>query len=397
MSSVRILVAGVSAGPVCGVRDQAAVLSGALAEAGAEISTIWGPDALGKAPDLGDLVRQVDQRSRAERADAVLLHYSVFAYSRRGVPLGVPSLATRLRKLGVPLLAFAHEFACPWTGRGWRGGTQAATQRAALVPFLSVAARVFVTTPERAEWLNSRRWLLRSPVTFVPIASNIPPHPSSEAVIAVGGRIGLFSFSDQSLAVELLVGAVADAARRTACAHLVLIGGPGPDSPAAERWRLAASAVGCSLTFTGTVTAPEVSRQLAACEVIVLPDPAGPSPRKSSLAAALAHGRPILALHGPNTWPEFINAAAVEVADMNRQALAASLDRLLHDAGRREALGARGKSFYESRLAVEAAAKIVLKEITAVGAVGGRRARPGQDRTGSLKSPACREGKPYEL
>lgn len=373
----RILVAGVSADQVCGVRDQAAVLSGALANAGADISTAWGPDSNGEAPDLEELARQIGQSVREHRAEAVLLHYSVFAFSRRGVPLGVPGLAARLRKLRVPLLIFAHELACPWADRGWRGAMQAATQRAALLPLLSVAARVFVTTPERVEWLTARRWLLWCPATFVPIASNIAPHPSSEGVSPVRGRIGLFSFSDRALAADLLVGAVADAARSTGLAQLVLIGGPGPDSPAAERWRAAASAVGCSLTFTGTATEAEVSRQLAACEVVVLPDPGGPSPRKSSLAAALAHGRPVLALDGPNTWQEFIDSAAVEVADASRNAFAAALDQLLREADRREALGARAKSFYESTLAVEAAAQVVLKDIiTAGGECGARCCTP---------------------
>lgn len=339
------------------------MLSGALSDAGAEISTVWAPDSNGETPDLQELATRIVRGARDGRADALLLHYSVFAFSHRGIPVGVPGLAARLKRLGVPLVVYAHEFACPWLNRGWRGGAQAATQRLALVPLLSVAARLLVTTPERVGWLTARPWLPRCPVTFVPVASNISPDPSSKAIIPVEGRIGLFSFSDQSLAVELLAGAVADVARRTGCGQLVLIGAPGPDSRDAERWRRAASSMGCPLIFTGTATRAEVSRQLAACEVVVLPDPAGPSPRKSSLAAALAHGRPVIALRGPYTWQEFLRSQALVEAEATRPALAAALIQLLRDPKRREALGARARSFYERRLAIEASAETVMEEV----------------------------------
>jgi len=111
-----------------------------------------------------------------------------------------------------------------------------------------------------------------------------------------------------------------------------------------------------------------VSRQLAACEVIVFPDPSGPSSRKTSLAAALAHGKPVVALDGAQTWRELVDAGAV-VVGANRDAMAVELGRLMCDRDARSDLGARARAFSEGRLSAELSAKTVLKAIT--GSSGG--------------------------
>lgn len=47
----------------------------------------------------------------------MILHNSVFAHSWRGIPASVPILSLILRRLGVPGILFAHQFAYSWNQR----------------------------------------------------------------------------------------------------------------------------------------------------------------------------------------------------------------------------------------------------------------------------------------
>lgn len=360
---LRLVVAGVSQAPVCGVRDHAIRLAAGLQRAGACVSIVWTEDTGGQRPSLARWMADLARRCREHEADAVLLHYSVFAFSWHGVPIGVPLLAVRLRRLGVQVVLFAHEYAYPWGQRGWRGAVHAVTQRAVLVPLVAVCGAAVVTTPGRQRWLSTRLWLPRRSVGFAPVFSNISPTPGAPSIRPVQGRIGLFSFGAEGLALDVVVDAVAEVSRRCPQAHLVLIGAPGPGSPAAERWRRAASHVGCPLVFTGIAEETEVSRELAACSVIVFPDPWGPSSRKTSLAAALAHGKAVVALDGPHTWRDLVSAGAVSVVAPQPRALAGELCRFLLDPDASAEAGERAHDFHEARLSAETTVKVVFAAI----------------------------------
>jgi hypothetical protein len=305
------------------------------------------------------MAAELERSCRSEQAEAVLLHYSVFSFSYRGIPIGVPALAIRLRRLGIPIVLFAHEFAYPWGRRGWRGAVHAATQRAALLPLVELATAVIVTTPERARWLRTRWWLPRRPVDFAPVFSNIRPHPSSNPASPKAGRVGLFSFGAEGLAIELVVGAVADVSRDLPDTHLTLIGAPGSESDVGHAWQRAAEAVGCPIEFTGIADEAEVSRQLSTCQLVVFGDPAGASSRKTSLAAPLAHGRAVVALTGPHNWDALIEARAVSLVAPTRSVLASELARLLRDDAERGAAERRAQAFAASHLSPDQAAHTV--------------------------------------
>jgi glycosyltransferase involved in cell wall biosynthesis len=386
---LRVLVVGVSTDSICGVRDHAQILSSALSDEGAEVTTIWActDDGLG----MIDLVRGLSRRRQEGAFDFVLLHYSVFAFSWRGVPVAVPILMLVLRRLGAPVVVFAHEFAYPWGRRGVRGAVHAVTQRAALVPLTATSDAVIVTTEERVQWLRHRWWLPKRPVVLVPVFSNIPRDASAERFQESPGRIGVFSFGAEGLAAETVTAAVAQVATRVPTAHLVLIGAPGPHSSAGRRWGDRAAAVGCKITFTGVDEPAEVSRQLAACQVVVFPDPRGPSSRKTSLAAALANGRPVVALEGPESWTELVQAGALVLAEPASGPLAKRLAELLEDDLAREHLGHQALEFAEAHLSPTRAADTVLAQFDAVARVRARRSAP--HRTISSARRAGRAGR----
>jgi hypothetical protein len=95
--------------------------------------------------------------------------------------------------------------------------------------------------------------------------------------------------------------------------------------------------------------------------VLLFPDRGGPSPRKGTLAAVLASGRPVVAIDGPNCWPAFARAAALEIVPSTAHALAGAVEHLLLDETAQEALGARGRSFYEAHMDVGRTVDAVLE------------------------------------
>lgn len=369
---MRVLVVGASAATICGVRDCARVLDGALEAAGAETATVWWE----RDPAAGIRSTRADAAAAAGRIaeatadfepDAVVWHYSTFAYGPRGVPVAVPAIARAAARIRRPVIPFVHEYARPWGRGGWRGGVQAATQRAVLRRVVATAAAVVVTTDERAQWLRTRRWLPRRTVATLPVPSNVEPLASSAQRNGGPPRIGLFGFGGDAPDVALVAAALARIRLSRPDVELVLVGAPGPDSPAGERWRAAAAAAGVAdaLAFTGVLREEALSRELAGLDVVVVADDIGPTARRTTLAAVLAHGRAIVAVEGPRTWEQLVGEGAVALSPRDPASLARELDRVLSDDRHRAELERRASAFYDSVAAPAVVARRLLELIEA--------------------------------
>lgn len=365
-SSTRVAVVGLSTAATCGVRDHAALLAGALAAEGVTCSWHWlTREQAALAParrEIAGFLATLRGELARERPDAILVHYSVFSYSHRGLPLFVRSVFEVLRETGIPVVAVMHEFAYPWRYGGSRGTVWAVSQRAALIEVMRVAAAVLVTADIRAHWLHSRRWLPRRPVLVAPVYSNLPPPAADSGPVRDGRTLGLFGYSYQGAAVALVLDAVAELRAGGAQVRLRLLGAPGPRSQPGQEWRAQARARGVedALSFSGALPAQELSNELAACEVLLSVDEAGPSSRKGTLAGSLASGRPIVALEGPAAWRALIDAGAIRAVPPTAAALAGAIGALLGDQRAREELGQRGLAFYQQEMALERTAETVM-------------------------------------
>jgi glycosyltransferase involved in cell wall biosynthesis len=292
----------------------------------------------------------------------VLLHYSVFSYSHRGLPLFVHPTLAALRGARVPLVAMMHELVYPWTHGGWRGKVWALSQRALLIDVMRASSAAIVTADARAQWLASARWLPKRRVLVAPVFSNLPTPQAEPARDRPGNVIGLFGYSYQGAAVSLVLDALRLLHDRGGDAELRLLGAPGRSSSAGEVWLTAARtrALEPALSFSGALPGQALSNALAACDLLLFPDAAGPSSRKGTLAASLASGRPIVALDGPNRWSKLIEAEAARVAQPTAPALADAVGALLADAQARETLGARGRAFAEREMGVARSVEAVM-------------------------------------
>jgi glycosyltransferase involved in cell wall biosynthesis len=277
-------------------------------------------------------------------------------------------MARRLARKGVPVVAALHEFAFPFGDGGNRETIWAVTHRAALVPVWSATAGVIVTTEDRAHWLRSRRWLPHRPVSFVPVCSNLPVVSTPDRPES-GPRVGVFGFAAGGSLVEETAAALSRLRDAGLDAQLVLIGAPGPAAPDADAWRRAAGSSGFGpLVFTGVLEPVDLARALCSVDVVLLADRAGPMSRKTTLAAALALGRPVVAADGPRRWDLLAKERAVVLARPSAEGLASALESLLREEPERRRQGVRGEAFYRRWMTPERFASEILVLLNAVGA-----------------------------
>jgi glycosyltransferase involved in cell wall biosynthesis len=364
--AVNMAVVGASTSATCGVRDHATLLAAALSGENVSCSMHWLDRVEGES--IGATRAQIRSWARGLAAEthtpqAVLLHYSVFSYSYRGLPLFVAATLAALRRERIPLITLLHEFAYPWRRGDLRGAAWAVSQRAQLIEVMRASAAVVVTIDARADWLASRVWLPRRPVAFAPVFSNLPPAAAAPRPERRRAAIGLFGYSHEGARVPLVLDALRLLQDRGRDVELVLLGAPGRSSAAGEAWLEGARsrAITHAPSFSGTLAPQDLANQLATCEIMLFADAAGPSSRKTTLAASLASGRAVVAIDGPLAWSELIEARAARVSAPTPDALAGALEGLLADEGERDALGARGRAFAERRMGVARSARVLAR------------------------------------
>jgi glycosyltransferase involved in cell wall biosynthesis len=368
MSGVKKLAQiGISSTPICGVRDYAGVLKCAFSRSGIEAPLLWymqdeSASATSSLRQAHDWLARVRREIELMRPRAVILHYSVFAFGPRGLPLLAPAIARELDATGVPMVSLLHEFVYPFGRRGWRGTAQALSHRAVLPTVVRHSAALVTTTERRASWLTTRRWLPRRPTVPIPVFSNLPDIDTEAVPESAGLSIGVFGFSGPQIDVELVADAVAILREQGRDFELVLIGAPGSQGGAATRWRHAFQKRGClsMLRFTGVQSQYSLARELARLAVLVFPDRDGPDSRRTTLAAGLALGKTVLALDGPERWERAVSERAFIVAPRHPRAFANELGRLLDDPTRRTSQGVHAAQFYRRLMAPELAVEQLL-------------------------------------
>ena len=128
---------------------------------------------------------------------------------------------------------------------------------------------------------------------------------------------------------------------------------PAPTGGGGRRRRRAGTA--CS-SSPACCRRPSSAGELSACDAVAFLDRGGPSSRKGTLAAALAHGRPVVAVDGPERWPLLVEAGAIRLVPAEPTELADVLDDLRRSPETRARLGAAAAAFHAEHQAVERAA-----------------------------------------
>ena len=165
----------------------------------------------------------------------------------------------------------------------------------------------------------------RRAVLLSPVISTLPKSVGRfGAEVPLPSEVALLGFSPAEVDVDLVLRSVAVLRAGGRSVRLRLIGSPGEASPIGEHWKRAAGRAGCAevLTFTGILSPERLAETLSSAGIILIALRTGPSSRKTTVASALASGRPIVAVDGIDTWERLRATAAVCLVPPSAEAVA---------------------------------------------------------------------------
>lgn len=271
----------------------------------------------------------------------LLLQYNPFRYGRAGFAPGLVAAAVRLKLRCVPLAVMVHE--------GWvemadpRTALIGAWQRVQLRALLRLADAVMTSTESLATEIGRA-------AVHVPVAANIEPQPRSPKTareplgLDRPIKVALLGRGHPSRALDHAEAAIAALARAHSPEKVGVLN-LGADAPPLR------VPPGVAVISPGAQDERELSNALSASDVVLLPLIDGVSTRRSSLMAALAHGRPVVGLIGKST--DALLADAEEAVTLTRagdsaEFAQASVD-LAGDPERMRSTGEAGRRLYESQ------------------------------------------------
>jgi glycosyltransferase involved in cell wall biosynthesis len=306
------------------------------------------PDNFGPRSILA-MDRGIDRTSHSN----VLVQYvpHAFGWKAMNVPLCV-WLGSRYRgRLGVVF----HEVAFPMTrDQSMRHNFLGLVTRAMAAILARSAQRIFVTIPAWEPMLRSIS-RTRQTIQWLPNFSTIPvvedeagANAIRRRVAVAGGKlVGHFGaygpvYDDGTTAL------IAAALERDADLSVLLIGKRGIEFR--DRMIGRRPSFANRIVATGVLPPAEVSRSIAACDLMLQYYPDGVSTRQTSCMVPLQHGRPIVTTSGQLTEPLWEESRAVALAPANDiPSVAGLVHRLIGDGNERQRLGTAARELYDRR------------------------------------------------
>ena len=375
---------GVAPAQASCVRDYGSLLDAELRSRGIAVTSHWFEnDGDRLTAVLGASARLVGLGLTLPRTSSVIWHYSPVSYGFRGLPIFGVLVGVALRARRCRVVSVLHELAYAYRPdidrrRAW---VKAFVQELALRVVLAGSAEIVVTTDLRGEDVR-RRARPGAGLRVIPVFPTIPVRRAGRPSDAAGRPfvIGVPGYAGDGVRPDILLEAL-NLLGLAGEVRVVLLGAPGPGSADGRRWSQLAIEHGCAdcLEFTGVVDPEELSRRFAESVVVVLVNEEGPSGRKTTLAAALAHGLPVVSLDGYNRWDEVIEAGALQVVPADASALASALAALRDSPTARAALGMRGAAFADAHMSLRVAADAFVGLLADPPASACRGERSGQD------------------
>jgi glycosyltransferase involved in cell wall biosynthesis len=281
----------------------------------------------------------------SRRVDWTLLQFTNMMWSRRGFPVGVAAIARVVRPMNSRLAVVIHD-PSGFPGTRLRDRTRRGVQRAVMRHLVDVADRVFVTVePSLVPWTAAAR----GPMFLLPAGSNIQPvDRGNEARSNDRFRVLVFGVTGGSeTEVEDIGSAMQQLARSIGPVSLVVAGRGSSEARSSLSRALRDAPI--DVIVTGLLPSDELSSWLR-CSNALLFVRGGISSRRATVAAALAHGLPVVGYRGPETgWP-ITDAGVALVPIGDTEGLALNLIRLATDPDLAAALSKRSVLTYERHL-----------------------------------------------
>lgn len=363
-----------------GIGDYTYFLANGLAAAGHDVqvlTSVGGSDPalypLGQGVRLHRMVRNWGVRGlwslvqgiRVLRPDAVVIQYAPHAFDYRGVTLAVNVLPWLIHALTrTRVMVNFHELYIPFDRR-LAHFPLALWQRFAAFVLASGSYGLMANTrdwPRQLKRIGVRRHIVITPVgSSIPLVQMKPDE--RDAVRGLLGAdkgtilVGCFGSAGVDRDKELLLKAVRNVKKKCPL-KVVWIGNTGP--------RTRPLANDDNIIWTGPLPHPEVSRLMTACDVFAYPFTDGISTKRSSLAAALSHGLPILATRGATLDDLFVHRENVYlVSQGDTQGFEDGLQELALHPELRDRLSRGGRALHDRHFAWHTIAEQLLKSLNA--------------------------------
>ena len=347
-----------------GVGDYSKELGQALAALGVEVHVITSTqgDSAPEGLTVHPLIRQWGWRCwrpiihlvRQMQPQVLHIQYQTAAYGMHPAVNFIPwqlRLSAQLALSDRPRLVVTfHDLRVPYLF------PKAGRVRQWVTQVIARGCDALIATNQEDE-LALRGWGLSAKVTRIPIGSNITPQPppgyDREAWRMHWGigpetkLLGYFGFLNASKGVETLLRTLKLLVEDGHDMHLLMVGGKvGSSDPTniayAQRIEALIDELGLSdrVHWTGFTPQSEVSANLMATDLCVLPYREGISFRRGSLMACLAHGCPIVSTRPSARIPELREGENVLLAPPDDPAtLARRVEDAVWDAKLRHQLG----------------------------------------------------------
>ncbi len=355
---------------VGGVADYTRLVARGLAAAGDEVHA-WCPAGVGEAAasvegvkvhgEMGrfrpsDLRRAGRALGRFKGPRRLLVQWVPHGYGWRSMNVCFCLWLCARRVLrGDEVTVVVHEPFLAFGEGTRRQDAVALVHRLMTTLLLAAARRVWVTIPKWEECL--RPYALGRGLAFgwlpvpctTPVVASDADADATRALYAPEGSKLVGHFGTYGAHVARTLGRVLPRllAGRDDCAALLM--GRGSEAMREELLRAHPRLSG-RVRAAGTLAAEDLSRHLAACDLLLQPYPDGVSARRTSVMAGLAHGVAVVTTRGRLTegvWGEGGAVALAEAGD--DEGLLEEIRRVLTSSEERARLGAAGLKLYRER------------------------------------------------
>lgn len=306
--------------------------------------SLWPCFSLEGRPGLSPLIGVL----REVRPDWLVVQYNPFSWGRWGLAL---SLAATLRAVtrqvpGLRVALMVHETFVPVIS--WKFAVMTTWQRYQLWQLGRLASVLLFSTQPWAE--RFARWFPGTPCYHLPVGSNVPDSGAGRAVARreLGLEdgvvvLGVFGTAHPSRLLGYVHRAAARLRREGVDAVTLYVGPHGS--------QVRAALPGLPLVDAGRQAPEGVSRCFRAMDVYLAPYSDGVSTRRGGFMAGLQHGVATVSTVGPLTDPmlrEVAGEAFLAPPVWAAEAFTASVLELAGNPRLREAVGARGRTLFET-------------------------------------------------
>jgi glycosyltransferase involved in cell wall biosynthesis len=248
-----------------------------------------------------------------------------------------------------------HEPCLAFGEGSWKQDGVALIHRLMTMILLKAASHVWLSIPAWESFWRPYTLGSSLPFHWLPVAGSIAVNHDPAAVKIVRARyategqsiLGHFGTYDRSISEKLLQ--CLPPLLQPGSNRIALLIGLGSEAIRDELLRRHPVLAGL-VHATGPLDATDLSVHLSACDLMLQPYVDGVSSRRTSVMAALAHGRPIVTTAGKLTEDLWAESGAVALAPANESdAFERLAKELIEDPDRRAQLGNAAQALYQQR------------------------------------------------